>query len=37
VELPAQLQEFLLKSAHFDPELAGQTKQLEITGIVRHR
>jgi hypothetical protein len=26
----------LLKSAHFDPELAGQTKQLEIAGIVRH-
>jgi hypothetical protein len=26
----------LLKGAHFDPELAGQTKQLEMAGIVRH-
>jgi hypothetical protein len=26
----------LLKSAHLDPELAGQIKQLEIAGIVRH-
>jgi hypothetical protein len=27
----------LLKSAHLDPELAGQTKQLEIAGIRGHR
>jgi len=36
MELPAQLQELLLKGAHLDPELAGQTKQLEIAGMVRH-
>jgi len=37
MELPAELQKFLLKSAHLDPELAGQTKQLEIAGIRGHR
>jgi len=36
MELPAQVQEFLLKSAHLDPELAGQAKQLEIAGVLRH-
>jgi hypothetical protein len=30
------VQEFLLKSAHLDPELAGQAKQLEIAGVLRH-